>query len=204
MKGGFGGLHKRTDLYKPVIAAVNGFALGGGFEIVMSCDIIVAAEHATFGLPEPRVGLMAGAGGVHRLPRQIPYHIAMGVMLTGKRISARDGERYGLVNEVVPAADLLADRAPLGGRDPGVRADLDSRQQGSRGRGSRHDPARPRSGTASRGPTAWRSRRTSSKDRARSPRSASRTGPARSRFCGLFASGDRDRRDRAAQTSPQA
>jgi enoyl-CoA hydratase/carnithine racemase len=108
VKGGFGGLHKRTDLYKPVIAAVNGFALGGGFEIVLSCDIIIAAEHATFGLPEPRVGLMAGAGGVHRLPRQIPYHAAMGVILAGKRLSARDAERYGLVNEVVPAADLLA------------------------------------------------------------------------------------------------
>ena len=106
-KGGFGGLHKRTDLYKPVIAAVNGFALGGGFEIVLSCDIIVAAEHATFGLPEPRVGLMAGAGGVHRLPRQIPYHAAMGVILAGKRLSARDAERYGLVNEVVPLAELL-------------------------------------------------------------------------------------------------
>ena len=87
VKGGFGGLHRRTDLYKPVIAAVNGFALGGGFEIVLSCDIIIAAEHATFGLPEPRVGLMAGAGGVHRLPRQIPYHIAMGMMLTGRRVT---------------------------------------------------------------------------------------------------------------------
>ncbi|HEX2463253.1 MAG TPA: enoyl-CoA hydratase-related protein [Thermoanaerobaculia bacterium] len=108
VKGGFGGLHRRTDLYKPVIAAVNGFALGGGFEIVLSCDIIIAAEHATFGLPEPRVGLMAGAGGVHRLPRQIPYHIAMGMMLTGRRVTARDAERYGLVNEVVPAANLLA------------------------------------------------------------------------------------------------
>jgi crotonobetainyl-CoA hydratase len=107
VKGGFGGLHRRTDLYKPVIAAVNGFALGGGFEIVLSCDIIIAAEHATFGLPEPRVGLMAGAGGVHRLPRQIPYHIAMGMMLTARRVTARDAERYGLVNEVVPAAELL-------------------------------------------------------------------------------------------------
>jgi enoyl-CoA hydratase/carnithine racemase len=105
--GGFGGLHRRTDLYKPVIAAVNGFALGGGFEIVLSCDIIIAAEHATFGLPEPRVGLMAGAGGVHRLPRQIPYHIAMGMMLTARRLTARDAERYGLVNEVVPLAELM-------------------------------------------------------------------------------------------------
>ena len=107
VKGGFGGLHRRTDLWKPVIAAVNGFALGGGFEIVLSCDIVLAAEHATFGLPEPRVGLMAGAGGVHRLPRQIPYHVAMGMILTARRIGARDAERYGLVNEVVPAAELM-------------------------------------------------------------------------------------------------
>jgi enoyl-CoA hydratase/carnithine racemase len=108
VRGGFGGLHRRTDLWKPVMAAVNGFALGGGFEIVLSCDIVLAAEHATFGLPEPRVGLMAGAGGVHRLPRQIPYHIAMGMILTARRISARDAERYGLVNEVVPAAELMS------------------------------------------------------------------------------------------------
>ena len=108
VKGGFGGLHRRSDLFKPVIAAVNGFALGGGFEIVLSCDIILAAEHATFGLPEPRVGLMAGAGGVHRLPRQIPYHVAMGMILTARRVGARDAERYGLVNEVVPAGELMA------------------------------------------------------------------------------------------------
>jgi enoyl-CoA hydratase/carnithine racemase len=107
VKGGFAGFCERTDLYKPVIASVNGFALGGGFEIVLACDVVVAAEHATFGLPEPRVGLVAGAGGMHRLPRQIPYHLAMGLLLTGRRISARDAERYGLVNEVVPAADLL-------------------------------------------------------------------------------------------------
>jgi len=105
--GGFGGLHRRTDCFKPVIAAVNGFALGGGFELALSADIIIAAEHASFGLPEPRVGLLAGAGGVHRLPRQIPYHIAMGVILAGKRLNAEEAFRYGLANEVVPNADLL-------------------------------------------------------------------------------------------------
>ncbi|MBT6274655.1 MAG: enoyl-CoA hydratase, partial [Chromatiales bacterium] len=104
---GFGGLHKRTRCVKPIIAAVNGFALGGGFEMALSCDIIIAADHASFGLPEPRVGLLAGAGGVHRLPRQIPYHIAMGVILAGKRLSAEDGLKYGLVNEVVPLAKLM-------------------------------------------------------------------------------------------------
>ena len=96
------------DLGKPVIAAVNGFALGGGFEIALACDIIIAAEGATFGLPEPRVGLMAAVGGVHRLPRQIPYHIAMGMMLAGKRLNAQEAYQRGLVNEVVPLDRLLA------------------------------------------------------------------------------------------------
>ncbi|MCH7960073.1 MAG: enoyl-CoA hydratase/isomerase family protein [Candidatus Hydrogenedentes bacterium] len=108
IKGGFGGLHRRMDLFKPLIAAVNGFALGGGFEIALACDIIVASENATFGLPEPRVGLMAAAGGVHRLPRQIPYHAAMGVMLAGKRLSASEAAAYGLVNEVVAPDALMA------------------------------------------------------------------------------------------------
>ena len=104
---GFGGLHKRTRCMKPLIASVNGFALGGGFELALSCDLIIAASHASFGLPEPRVGLLAGAGGVHRLPRQIPYHIAMGVILAGKRLSAEEGHRYGLVNEVVESDKLM-------------------------------------------------------------------------------------------------
>ena len=84
-KGGFAGITSRFDLTKPIIAAVNGFALGGGCEIALACDIIIAADHARLGLPEPRVGLMAGAGGVHRLPRHIPLKIAMGMILTGKR-----------------------------------------------------------------------------------------------------------------------
>lgn len=109
-KGGFGGLHRRMDLFKPIIAAVNGFALGGGFEIALASDIIIASEKATFGLPETRVGLMAGAGGVHRLPRQIPYHVAMGVMLAGKRLSAAEALNLGLVNEVV-APDKLMETA---------------------------------------------------------------------------------------------
>lgn len=107
-KNGFGGLTSRFDLWKPVIAAVNGFALGGGLEIALACDVIVAAEHATLGLPEPRVGLMAAAGGVHRLPRHIPLKIAMGMMLTGKPITATEGARLGLVNEVVPKGELMA------------------------------------------------------------------------------------------------
>src|SRR5262249_47666981 len=107
-RSGFGGITARFDLWKPVIAAVNGFALGGGLEMALACDIIVAAEHATRGLPEPRVGLMAAAGGVHRLPRSIPHKIAMGLMLTARRITAAEAARLGLVNEVVPGKDLMA------------------------------------------------------------------------------------------------
>jgi enoyl-CoA hydratase/carnithine racemase len=104
---GFGGL---TELVcdKPIIAAVNGVALGGGFEMALACDIIVAAEHARFGLPEPRVGLVAGAGGVHRLPQQLPLKLAMGMLLTGTPISAQEAYRLGLVNEVVPLERLMA------------------------------------------------------------------------------------------------
>src|SRR5881409_300150 len=107
-KGGFGGLVARDDLWKPLIAAVNGVALGGGLEIALACDIIVAADHARLGLPEPRVGLMAAAGGVHRLPRAVPLKIAMGMMLTGRQLPAAEAARIGLVNEVVPQAQLMA------------------------------------------------------------------------------------------------
>lgn len=99
-------LHERWYYPKPIIAAVNGFALGGGLELAMSCDIIVAAEHAELGLPEPRRGLIAGAAGVHRLPRQIGLKVAMGYMLTGRHMSAQRAYELGLVNEVVPAAKL--------------------------------------------------------------------------------------------------
>jgi len=106
-KGGFGGITARFDCYKPFIAAVNGLALGGGFEIALSCDIIIAAENATFGLPEPRVGLMAGAGGVHKLPRQIPYHLAMNMILTSKRITAQEAMQIGIVSEIVKPEALM-------------------------------------------------------------------------------------------------
>jgi len=105
---GFGGLTSRHDLVKPVIAAVNGVAMGGGFEIALACDLIVASENAVFALPEPRVGLAALAGGVHRLPRQIGLKQAMGMMLTGRRVSAAEGQQLGFVNEVVPAGQALA------------------------------------------------------------------------------------------------
>jgi enoyl-CoA hydratase/carnithine racemase len=105
---GFAGLTSRFDNSKPVIAAVNGVAMGGGFEIALACDLIVASEHAVFALPEPRVGLAALAGGVHRLPRQIPLKQAMGMMLTGRRVGAAEGQRLGFVNEVVPQQELMA------------------------------------------------------------------------------------------------
>jgi crotonobetainyl-CoA hydratase len=104
---GFGGLTARYDCDKPVIAAVNGVAMGGGFEIALACDLIIASEDAKFALPEPRVGLAALAGGVHRLPRQIGLKNAMGMMLTGRSVSAQEGRELGFVNEVVPAAELL-------------------------------------------------------------------------------------------------
>jgi crotonobetainyl-CoA hydratase len=107
-KTGFAGLTARFDNPKPVIAAVNGVAMGGGFEIALACDLVVAADSATFALPEPRVGLAALAGGIHRLPRQIPLKQAMGMLLTGRRVSAQEGRSLGFVNEVVPAAELLA------------------------------------------------------------------------------------------------
>lgn len=107
-KSGFAGLTSRFDLTKPVIGAVNGVAMGGGFEIALACDLIIASDNAVFALPEPRVGLAALAGGLHRLPRQIPLKQAMGMILTGRRVSAEEGQRLGFVNEVVPQAELLS------------------------------------------------------------------------------------------------
>jgi enoyl-CoA hydratase/carnithine racemase len=104
---GFGGLTSRFDLYKPVIAAVNGLALGGGFEIALACDIIIASEKASMGLPEPRVGLAALAGGMQRLPRQIGIKNAMGMMLTGRRIDAHEAYRLGLAQEVTTPETLM-------------------------------------------------------------------------------------------------
>ncbi len=105
---GFGGLTSRYDLVKPIIAAVNGVAMGGGFEIALACDLIVASDNALFALPEPRVGLAALAGGLHRLPRHIPLKQAMGMILTGRRVAAAEGKELGFVNEVVAQAELLA------------------------------------------------------------------------------------------------
>jgi enoyl-CoA hydratase/carnithine racemase len=107
-KTGFAGVTARYDCDKPIIAAVNGVAMGGGFEIALACDLIIASTNAVFALPEPKVGLAALAGGIHRLPRQIGLKRAMGMMLTGRRVSAEEGERLGFVNEVVQPGDLMA------------------------------------------------------------------------------------------------
>jgi len=104
---GFGGLTARFNNFKPVIAAVNGVAMGGGFEIALACDLIVASENAVFALPEPRVGLAALAGGIHRLPREIGMKQAMGMLLTGRRVSAEEGKQLGFVNDVVAEGDAL-------------------------------------------------------------------------------------------------
>jgi enoyl-CoA hydratase/carnithine racemase len=104
---GFGGISHRFDLAKPVIAMVNGLALGGGLEIVAACDLAVAADHAEFGLPEPRVGLAAlGGGGLQRLARHLPLKFAMDLVLTGRRFGAEEAKRLGLVNDVAPRGEL--------------------------------------------------------------------------------------------------
>jgi len=103
---GFAGLTSRFDLTKPLIAAVNGVAMGGGFEIALACDIIIASEAATFALPEPRVGLAALAGGLHRLPRAIGTKRAMAMILTARRVSAAEGKELGFVAEVTAPQDL--------------------------------------------------------------------------------------------------
>ena len=104
---GFAGITSRFDNSKPIIAAVNGVAMGGGFEIALACDLIIAAENAVFALPEPRVGLAALAGGMHRLPREIGMKQALGMMLTGRRVSAEEGKQLGFVNDAAPAGQAL-------------------------------------------------------------------------------------------------
>ena len=104
--GGFGGLQELRGLNKPVIAAVNGIACGGGFELALCADMILAADHARFALPEIRSGTVADAASI-KLPKRIPYHIAIEMLLTGRWMDAQEAERWGLVNRVLPAADLM-------------------------------------------------------------------------------------------------
>ncbi len=105
--GGFGGMQEMPDLNKPIIAAVNGMAVGGGFEIALSADLILAAEHARFSLPEISAGTLADAATI-KLPRRAPYHLAMDLLLTGRWMEAEEAYRWGLVKEVIPAGELMA------------------------------------------------------------------------------------------------
>lgn len=109
MPRGFGGLTSRFDLTKPVIAAVNGVAMGGGFEIALACDLIIASDKAVFALPEPKVGLAALAGGLNRLPRQIGSKRALGMILTGRHVGAEEGKELGFVNAVVAHDELMTE-----------------------------------------------------------------------------------------------
>ncbi len=104
--GGFGGLQELAGLNKPVIAAVNGMAVGGGFELALSTDLILAADHARFALPEIRSGTLADAATI-KLPRRIPYHVAMDLLFTGRWMEVAEAERWGLIKDIVPGAELM-------------------------------------------------------------------------------------------------
>jgi len=106
--GGFAGLTEMWDLNKPVIAALNGLVIGGGFELALACDLMIAAEHVEFALPELPLGLIPDAGAIQRLARRIPYNKAMEMYLLGQRMSVQDAAAYGLVNKIVPADQLMA------------------------------------------------------------------------------------------------
>jgi crotonobetainyl-CoA hydratase len=106
--GGFAGITEMWDLNKPVIAALNGLAIGGGFEIALACDLIIAAEHVEFALPEMPLGIVPDAGALQRLPRRLPYNVALEMLLMGRRMPAAEAAQHGLVNLIVPAGDLMA------------------------------------------------------------------------------------------------
>ena len=178
---GFGGLTSRLACNKPIIAAVNGIALGGGFEIALAADIIVASENARFGLPEPRVGLAALAGGMHRLPRQIGLKNAMALLLTGRHFDAREAYRFGLAARGGAGGRALAEDDRARRRDRGLRTALGARDERSRARRPRSALSRKRSRCSSKASARCSTPRTSSKARARSSRSESRTGKAADR-----------------------
>jgi enoyl-CoA hydratase/carnithine racemase len=107
------GIIRGLDIWKPLIAACNGLTTGGGLEIALACDMMIASENATFGLPEVTVGLCPGGGGTQRLPRTIPKRIAAAMLFTGETIDAQEAYRIGLVNKVVPLADLMTEASKL-------------------------------------------------------------------------------------------
>ena len=108
LPGGFAGLTELWDLNKPVIAAVNGLAIGGGFELVLACDLVIAADHVEFALPEMPLGIVPDAGAIQRLPRRLPYSVALEMLLLGRRMPSNEAYQHGLVNAVVPPAELMA------------------------------------------------------------------------------------------------
>ena len=112
--GGFGGITEFWGLTKPVIAAVNGAAVGGGLELALACDVVILAEHAFFALPEMQRGILADAGAIQRLPRRIPYNVAVEFMLTGRRMEADEAAHWGLAHKVVPGGELVAAARALG------------------------------------------------------------------------------------------
>lgn len=121
--GRFAGLTELWDLNKPVIAAINGHALGGGLELAIACDLLIAADHAEFAMPELPLGILPDSGGIQRIPRRLPYNIAAELLLLGRRMSAQEAKHYGMLNAVVPKdrlmetardwADKIAGGAPL-------------------------------------------------------------------------------------------
>jgi crotonobetainyl-CoA hydratase len=121
--GKFAGLTELWDLNKPVIAAINGLALGGGFELAIACDLLICAEHVEFALPELPLGIIPDSGGIQRVPRRLPYNIAMELLLIGRRMTAAEAKQYGMINAIVPKeklmetarawADTIASAAPL-------------------------------------------------------------------------------------------
>ncbi|MFT4725589.1 MAG: crotonobetainyl-CoA hydratase [Granulosicoccus sp.] len=106
-EGGFAGLTENWQLNKPVIAALNGLAIGGGFELALACDLLIAAEHVEFALPEMPLGIVPDAGALQRLPRRLPHNIAMEMFFLGRRMSAEEAAHYGLINKVVPSDELM-------------------------------------------------------------------------------------------------
>jgi len=112
----FGGITRGFECWKPIIAAINGYCLAGGLEVALCCDIRIAAEHASFGLPEPRRAIIPGAGGTQRLPRAVPLAFAMELLLTGDRFDAQTALRFGLVSRVVPADQLMATATGIAGK----------------------------------------------------------------------------------------
>ena len=177
--GGFGGIQELPGLNKPVLALVEGMAVGGGFELALSCDLIYAADTASFALPEINAGTLADAATL-RLPSRIPHHIAMELLLTGRWMDAAEAHRWGLVNEVHPPS-RLADAGAGGGRAAGRRAAAGVRgdQGGAAGEPAddlRRGHARDRDRSVPCGGRAVRARRTSGKAPGRSRRSAARCG----------------------------